>query len=375
MPSLMKILSQKERERKDKIADALCKEFVGDVQKRFDFLSSLNTKAIQAYESDASLREGFLKDVEKNSPDFPAVVLEKLYKDNPEKQAELAECFKTKDLNRLNTLYETAKRESPKEVAKIREEKGKWLFVGPHGDKALFDEKMSVLKAQTNRYDAFDGSVSYEGKTETLNGYCAQGVLLSLYKMKSYYGDGAFDFLPEAKQSLKPAGFVAAVKGSEHFYETGGAGKFNALADEKGFREGTVVIALTKSGRPQHLMMLDKREENGKSFLMGFNDDKKGTKADKFNSVVIDVPAMIRQSVSKLSSKELDDLEQKMSVPAAQRDWSDTLAEGKKYSAEKQWNEFYTRSDVKHETARHIAENKEKLIVRRSLLEKQKGSR
>lgn len=92
--------------------------------KRFDFLSSLNTKAIQAYESDASLREGFLKDVEKNSPDFPAVVLEKLYKDNPEKQAELAECFKTKDLNRLNTLYETAKRESPKEVAKIREEKG-----------------------------------------------------------------------------------------------------------------------------------------------------------------------------------------------------------------------------------------------------------
>lgn len=33
MPSLMKILSQKERERKDKIADALCKEFVGDVQK------------------------------------------------------------------------------------------------------------------------------------------------------------------------------------------------------------------------------------------------------------------------------------------------------------------------------------------------------
>ena len=97
MPSLMKILSQKERERKDKIADALCKEFVGDVQKRFDFLSSLNTKAIQAYESDASLREGFLKDVEKNSPDFPAVVLEKLYKDNPEKQAELAECFKTKD--------------------------------------------------------------------------------------------------------------------------------------------------------------------------------------------------------------------------------------------------------------------------------------
>ena len=135
------------------------------------------------------------------------------------------------------------------------------------------------------------------------------------------------------------------------------------------------MIALTKSGRPQHLMMLDKREENGESFLMGFNDDKKGTKADKFNSVVIDVPAMIRQSVSKLSSKELDDLEQKMSVPAAQRDWSDTLAEGKKYSAEKQWNEFYTRSDVKHETARHIAENKEKLIVRRSLLEKQKGSR
>ncbi len=364
MPSLMSVLSENERNRKNKIADALTDEFVADVRKRFEFLSSLNAKALETYERDASLRNGFLKTVEENSPDFPAVVLEKLYKDNPEKKAELGECFKTKDLNRLNALYETAKRENPKEVAKIREEKGKWLFVGPHGDKALFDEKMSVLKAQTNRYDDFDGSVKCEGKTEPLRGYCAQGILLSLYKMKSYYGDGLFDFLPAAEQGLKPAGFAEATRNGGHYYETGGAGKFNALADEKGFRSGTVVIALTKSGRPQHMMMLEKRE-NGESLLMGFNDDKKGTKADKFNSVVIDVPAMIRRSVSKLSSKELNDLEQKMSVPAAQRDWSDTLSEGKKYSAEKQWNGYYARSDVRNETARRVAENKQRLMLKR----------
>lgn len=356
MASLMSSLSE---ERKNKIAETLTAEFVADVQKRFEFFSDLNAKSIETYETDGRLREDFLKTVEQR-PDFYSSVLEKLYKDNPQKIQELSECFKTKDLNRLNALYETAKRESPAEIAKIRKEKGKWLFVGPHGDKALFNEKMSVLRAQTNRYASFDGTVNYEGKHETLGGYCAQGVLLSLYKMKSYYGDGAFDFMPAAEQGLKPAGFVEATKDSEHFHETGSAGKFNALAEEKGFQAGTIVVALTKSGRPNHMMMLEKRE-NGESLLMGFNDDKKGTQADKFNSVVIDVPAMIRQSVSKLSNKELTALEQKMSVPASQRDWSDTLAEGKKHSPEKQWNAYYARSDVKDEASRRVAENKSRL--------------
>lgn len=42
-------------------------------------------------------------------------------------------------------------------------------------------------------------------------------------------------------------------------------------------------------------------------------------------------------------------------------DFSDMSEKIKKYSAEKQWNEFYTRSGVKHETARRIGENKLRL--------------
>ncbi len=360
---LMTALLETDRNRKDKIAAALTDEFVADVQKRFAFLSSLNAKALETYENNPVLREEFLNTAEQR-PDFSASVLEKLYKNNPAKIQELGDCCKARDFQRINALYETAKRDSPEETAKIRKEKGKWMFIGPHGDQALFQEKMSVLKSQTNRYDFFDGSVEYEGKTEDLHGYCAQGILLSLYKMKSYYGENVLDFMPDAKQGLKPAGFIEATKESGHLYETGGTGKFNALAEEKGFQTGTVVVALTKSGRPQHMMMLEKRE-NGASLLMGFNDDKKGTNADKFNSIAIDVPAMIRQSVSKLSGKELDALEQKMKVPLSQRDWSDTLAESRKYSPEKQWSEYYRRSDVKDETARRIAESKARLLSNR----------
>lgn len=348
--------------RREKAADALVSEFVRDVHARFAYMSELNAAARETFRKDPDLKESFLKDFER-TPDFLSDVLVKLYRGDAGKTEELQECMRARDEKKLRRMYEDAQAEKPKEFNTVREEKGAWRFVGPHGDAKLFDEKMAVLKAQTNRYAAFDGRVdTSEGKTD-LNGYCAQGILLSLYKMKARYGDQAFDFLPETGKALRPANLVDHLEGSPHLYRTADAGGFGKLAADKGLQPGTLVIALTKAGRPHHMMMMESDE-----FLMGFNDDKKGTRADKFNSVVIDVPAMIRERVAKMSAHELEALERKRAVPAADRDWSDVLAEGKKAPPQEQWSSYYTRSDVRHETARRVAASKQSLAAKHSVL-------
>lgn len=341
--------------RKEKAAGALAAEFVQDVQTRFDYMSELNAAAREQFHRNPALKESFLNRMEQ-TPDFLSDVLVRLHRGSAAKTAELQECMQARDEKKLRRMYEEARAEKPKEFNAVREEKGAWRYVGPHGDAKLFDEKMAVLKAQTNRYAAFDGRVDApEGKTD-LNGYCAQGILLSLYKMKAFYGDAAFDFLPETGKALRPANLVDHLEGSPHLYRTAEAGGFGKLAEDKGLQPGTLVIALTKAGRPHHMMMLE-----SPGVLMGFNDDKKGTRADKFNSIVIDVPAMIRERVAEMPAHELAALERKQAVPAAERDWADMLAEGKKAAPPEQWSSYYRRSDVRHETAKRVAASKQKL--------------
>ncbi len=346
--------------RREKAADALVAEFVRDVHDRFDYMSGLNAAARETFRKDPALKENFLRDIER-TPDFLSDVLVKLHRGDAAKTEELQECMRARDEKKLRRMYEEARTEKPKEFNAVREEKGAWRYVGPHGDAKLFNEKMAVLKAQTNRYAAFDGRVDApEGKTD-LNGYCAQGILLSLYKMKARYGSKAFDFLPETSKALRPANLVDHLKESPHLYRTADAGSFGKLAADRGLQPGALVIALTKAGRPHHMMMMESAE-----FLMGFNDDKKGTPADKFNSIVIDVPAMIRERVAQMSAHELDALERKRAVPAAERDWSDTLAEGKKAGPQEQWSSYYKRSDVRYETAKRVSASKQNLAAKHS---------
>lgn len=364
--SLMSSLKTREptlEDRREKIFSALMGEYLQDVQNRFELMTSMNTEALDGYASNPAAREKYLKSFEDISPDFQADVLVKLYKGDEKNLAQVQECLKTRDAARLKQLYQEAKKENAPDFAKIREEKGGWRYIGPHGNPELFNEKMSLMKTLINRHETFDGKVDIEGKEQELDGYCAAGVMISLYKMKDYFGGKTFDFLPNAKTAVWPENLVNHLGDSPYIHRSE-PGKFGELSEKEGLQPGTLFISTRKNGRPHHMMIFERRE-GGQNLLMGFNDDKKNTSADKINGIAVDIPGMIRNGLSKLSAEELNRLEQKLTVPPASRDWTSLLKEGKTYTPQEQWEKYYQRKDVKFDTQKHVDAAKQALLLRR----------
>lgn len=350
-------------QRRHTIFQALMNDYFSDVQNRFELMTTMNNQALAEYRSSPVVQENFLKSFENISPDFQADVLTKFYKNNTEQFSRLEQCLKKHDASALNQMYQAEKQKNQPDFFKIRAEKGGWRYIGPHGQQNLFQNKTELLEKQINRHTPFDGTVNVDGKQQALDGYCAAGIVLSLYKMKDYFGSKPFDFLPEAKTAVWPENLVEHLKDSPYVHHVS-AGQFTELSDKQQLQPGTLFISTRKNGRPHHMMMYERRE-NGTDFLMGFNDDKKNTPANKTNGVIIDIPGMIRNNLSKMNERELTDLEQKLSVPVADRQWENMITEGKSYSPEQQWETYYRRSDVKFDVQQHTAVRKQEIINRR----------